>query len=149
MSLRVIQIPFNYVLRKVKMIVIIDKRLLLLLLLLLLRLNFQVHARWDPRLLKDFEKDRRVKESRAFLRRYRKEGNDFLDRIITTDETWMWFYNPEMKGQSAVWNRSGSPPPEKARGANICLLCFATGEVWFYSTRFQRILLLMPGIILR
>ena len=74
-----------------------------------------MHARWVPRLLKDFEKDRRVKESRAFLRRYRKEGNDFLNRIITTDETWMWFYNPKMKGQSTVWNRSGSPPPEKAR----------------------------------
>ena len=55
-----------------------------------------------------------MKESRAFLRRYRKEGNDFLDRIITTDETWMWFYDPEMKGQSMVWNGSGSPPPEKA-----------------------------------
>ena len=74
-----------------------------------------MHARWVLRLLKDFEKDRRVKESRAFLRRYRKEGNDFLDRIITTDETWMWFYDLEMKGQSAVSNRSGSPPPEKAR----------------------------------
>ena len=74
-----------------------------------------MHARSVPRLLKDFKKDRRVKESRAFLRRYRKEINDSLDRIITADETWMWFYDPEMKGQSAVWNRSGSPPPEKAR----------------------------------
>ena len=27
----------------------------------------------------------------------------------------MWFYDPEMKGKSAVWNRSGSHPPVKAR----------------------------------
>ena len=53
--------------------------------------------------------------SRAFLRRYQREGDGFLDRIITTDETWMWLYDPETKDQSAVWTKCGSAPPEKAR----------------------------------
>ena len=93
-----------------------------------------MHPTWVPRLLKDFEKDCRVKESRAFLRRYRKEGNDFLDRIITTNETWMWFYDPEMKSQSTVWNRSGSPPQEKARvtksgGKHMFIICDRRGMI--------------------
>ena len=59
--------------------------------------------------------ERRVRDSRAFLRRFEREGNRFLDSIITTDETWLWLHDPETKQQSAVWKRSGSPPPEKAR----------------------------------
>ena len=39
----------------------------------------------------------------------------FLQIIITTDETWLHNYDPETKEQSAVWKRSGSPPPMKAR----------------------------------
>lgn len=79
----------------------------------------KVHARWVPRLLKDSEKERRVKDSKTFIKRYEKDGDDFLNRIITTDETWLWFFDPETKSQSAVWKRSSSPPPEKAR-VNKC-----------------------------
>ena len=78
-------------------------------------LCFKVAARRVPRLLKDTEKERRVAVSRAFLRRYQREGDGFLNRIITTDETWMWLYDPETEDQSAVWMKCGSVPPEKAR----------------------------------
>ena len=37
------------------------------------------------------------------------------NRIITTDETWLWFYYPETKSQMSVWKRSSSLPPDKAR----------------------------------
>ena len=79
----------------------------------------RVCARWVPRLLKDNEKERRVKDSKTFLRRYRLEGDSFLDRIITTDETWLWLFDPETKQQSSVWKRSPSLPPSKAR-VNKC-----------------------------
>lgn len=79
----------------------------------------RVCARWVPRILKDHEKERRVNDSNSFLRRYRIEGNAFLDRIITTDETWLWLFDPETKQQSSVWKRSSSPPPTKAR-VNKC-----------------------------
>jgi hypothetical protein len=89
----------------------------------------QVHARWVPRLLKQEEKERRVRDSRAFIRRAEREGDLFLERIITTDETWLWLHDPETKAQSAVWKRSGSPPPKKARvsksGGKTMFIMFA------------------------
>ena len=80
---------------------------------------FQVFARWVPRLLKDMEKQRRVTDSTMFSIRYAREGTDFLNRIITTDETWLWYFDPETKAQSSQWVEMGTPPPEKAR-VNKC-----------------------------
>lgn len=75
----------------------------------------RVSARWVPRLLKDEEMATRVKESQRFLRRWKKEGYDFLRRIITADETWVYFFDPESKMQSSQWKNIDSPPPKKAR----------------------------------
>jgi len=33
----------------------------------------------------------------TFLRRYWEEGDEFLDRIVTGDETWVQFMNAETK----------------------------------------------------
>jgi hypothetical protein len=33
----------------------------------------------------------------------------FLDRIITTDETWFHYYDPETKQQSSQWKNVDSP----------------------------------------
>ena len=78
----------------------------------------KVSARWVPRILKEEEKQKRVLCSTEFLRRYEREGERFLRRIITTDETWMFLYEPESKRESMVWKRSTSPPPKKARTAS-------------------------------
>ena len=75
----------------------------------------KVSARWVPRLLKDSEKERRVQCSELFLRRYDSEGDEFLDRIITTDETWLHHFDPETKVMSSVWKTPNTPPPKKAR----------------------------------
>ena len=75
----------------------------------------RVSARWVPRLLTDEHKERRVSTSRAFLRKWGSGGDAFLDRIITSDETWLHFYDPETKQQSSVWKSSDSPPPKKAK----------------------------------
>ncbi len=57
----------------------------------------------------------------------------FLDRIITTDNYWLWFYDPVTKQQSAVWKRSSSHPPEKARvnksGAKYMFI-MVHGQAW-------------------
>ncbi|XP_060578482.1 uncharacterized protein LOC132735543 [Ruditapes philippinarum] len=55
--------------------------------------------------------NKRVQESRRFLRRFRSNP----DYVITTDETWLYFRDPETEAQSAVWRQAGSPPPVKAR----------------------------------
>lgn len=75
----------------------------------------KVCARWVPRLLSAENKEVRVKASQAFLRRWRREGDRFLDRVVTTDETWLNYFDPESKRESMVWKRPGSPPPKKAK----------------------------------
>jgi histone-lysine N-methyltransferase SETMAR len=75
----------------------------------------KVCARWVPRLLTDENKATRVDASREFLRRYVRDGERFLRRIITTDETWVNFYDLESKQESMVWKRPSSPPPKKAK----------------------------------
>ena len=52
------------------------------------KLHFsKVSCRWVPKMLTDDHKMQRLMASRASLRRYRKEGDAFLSRIVTTDET--------------------------------------------------------------
>ncbi|XP_063841325.1 histone-lysine N-methyltransferase SETMAR-like [Scylla paramamosain] len=40
---------------------------------------------------------------------------EFFDRLITHDETWIHHYYPETKAQSKQWKHYDSPPPKKAR----------------------------------
>ena len=68
----------------------------------------KVSATWVPRLLSAEEKD-------AHIRRYEREGDRFLGRIVTTDETYISLYEPESKFESMVWKQPSSPPPLKAK----------------------------------
>lgn len=92
------------------------------------KLNMErVCARWVPRLLTDIDQQRRVSASRAFLKRWRAGGDRFLERIITCDETWLYYYDPETKQQSSVWAVKGTAPPTKARvsksgGKHMCIM---------------------------
>jgi len=45
----------------------------------------------------------------------RRDPNDFLSRLVTTDKTWFYHYDPETKQQSMEWRHSGSPRPKKFR----------------------------------
>jgi hypothetical protein len=47
--------------------------------------------------------------SRQFLRKFSQSGIGFLDRIITTDEIWFHYYDPETKQQSNQWKNVDSP----------------------------------------
>jgi len=51
-------------------------------------------------MLFDEVKTERVSISREVLERSEKEGEDFLKKIITDDETWVHHYDPENKRQS-------------------------------------------------
>lgn len=73
-----------------------------------------VSARWVPRLLTEEEKQVRVSASKTFLRKVERDST-FLSRIITTDETWVHYYEPEDKRMSMVWKNHNSPPPKKAK----------------------------------
>ena len=68
-----------------------------------------VSARSVPRLLTEEENSARVGASRRFLDTGRSDPT-FLDRINTTDETWVHYYEPEDKRMSMVWKNHDSPP---------------------------------------
>jgi len=40
---------------------------------------------------------------------------NFLSRVITGDESWLYNYDPETKRQSSQWKTPSSPQPKKAR----------------------------------
>ena len=44
--------------------------------------------------------------------------NDFLSRLLTMDETWLYHYDLETKQQSMEWRHSGSAHPKKFRVYN-------------------------------
>ena len=49
----------------------------------------------------------------ALLKRFRSKEDDFLSRLVTVDETWVHYYEPENKAQSRQSVGPGSPMPKK------------------------------------
>ena len=47
---------------------------------------------------------------------FQHNPNDFLSRLVTTEETWLYHYDPETKQQSMEWRHSSSPHPKKSAG---------------------------------
>ena len=69
-------------------------------------------ARWIPKMLSECQKTQRVESCRRFVQRFEREGEDFLSRIVTADETWISLYEPESKEQSTMWKTPGSTSPK-------------------------------------
>jgi histone-lysine N-methyltransferase SETMAR len=70
-------------------------------------------AWWEPKQLTDFHKIQRMESALTFLQRYWEEGDKFLDRIVTDDETWVQFMNAETKEQSQQWMHTHSANKSK------------------------------------
>ncbi|XP_033609027.1 histone-lysine N-methyltransferase SETMAR-like [Cryptotermes secundus] len=75
----------------------------------------KVSCPWVPKLLDDLNKAKRMMMSLPHLQHYFKEGEWFLDLIVTGDETWVLHFTPKSKQQSMVWKHPGSPVTEKFR----------------------------------
>ena len=69
-------------------------------------------ARWVPKSLSDEQMATRASMCSALLKRFRSK-DDFLLRLVTVDETWVHYYEPENKAQSHQWVGPGSPRPKK------------------------------------
>ena len=52
-----------------------------------------------PKMLTDVHKKKRMGSALKFLTRYAQEGDEFLDSIVTGDETWGFHHTPESKQQ--------------------------------------------------
>lgn len=83
---------------------------------LTVKLNMRrVAARWVPHALTPEQKQNRVDVSRLLYKRYENEGEQFINRIVAIDETWIRSYEPELKRQSSEWHTPASPRPIKFR----------------------------------
>ncbi|GFS24170.1 histone-lysine N-methyltransferase SETMAR [Elysia marginata] len=47
------------------------------------------------------------------LKDYDEEGEEFIQRIVTGDESWVHHYDPESKRQLMEYRHNGSPSPRK------------------------------------
>lgn len=56
----------------------------------------------------------RISTCEELLNRFRAKDDQFLQSIITCDETWLHYFTPEKKREKEAWNVS-PPPKQKAR----------------------------------
>jgi hypothetical protein len=64
-------------------------------------------------MLTDEHKLKRQASAFTFLKRCSEQGDDFLSRRVTGDETWMSHVTPESKQQSMEWRHTSSPIKKK------------------------------------
>jgi hypothetical protein len=62
-----------------------------------------------PDMLTDNHKTKRMDSALKFVTRLAQEGDEFLDSIVTGDETWGFHHTPESKQQSLQWRHTHSP----------------------------------------
>ena len=72
-------------------------------------------ARWVQKSLSDEQMATRASVCSGLLKRFRSKKNDLLSRLVTVDETWVHYYEPENKAQSHQSVGPGSPRPKKLK----------------------------------
>ena len=69
-------------------------------------------ARWVPKSLSDEQMATRAAVCSSLLKHYRSK-DVFLLRLVTEDEIWVHYYEPEKKAQSCQWEGPGSSRPQE------------------------------------
>lgn len=75
----------------------------------------KVCARWIPRTLNKGQKDERVSAANEFLDMLQPDEEDIFGRIVTGDETWIYYYDPPPKSQTMEWHPRGEQASEVPR----------------------------------
>jgi hypothetical protein len=70
--------------------------------------------RWFPKKLNDDQKARRNEVS-AEMREWLETEPDFLNRVITGDESWFFEYDPETRRRSEKRHTPQTPKQKEAR----------------------------------
>ncbi|GFR88109.1 transposase [Elysia marginata] len=73
----------------------------------------KVAARWVSRMLTDEMKMQRKTTCAELLKHFEEEGEEFIQRIVTGDESWVPHYDLKSKGQSMEYRHKSSPSPRK------------------------------------
>ena len=79
----------------------------------------KLSVKWVPKCLNSDQKRQRCQSSEQYLEFFRRDPNDFLSRLVSVDETWLYHYDPETKQQSMARRHSGSPAPKNSRCKNL------------------------------
>ena len=79
----------------------------------------KLSAKWASKCLNADQKLQRCLPSEELLEFFRRDTNDFLSRLVTTDETWLYHCDPGTKQQSMEWRHSSPPRPQKIPIAKI------------------------------
>lgn len=74
----------------------------------------KICAKLVPKVLREEQKELRISRCQELLDLIQNEP-DFLNCVVTGDESWMFEYDPESKRQSSEWHTKSSPRPKKAR----------------------------------
>jgi hypothetical protein len=74
----------------------------------------RISVKFVPRLLSNDQKSHHISVCRD-LKQQARDNPNFISNIITSDETWVYGYDPETKQQSSQWKSPNSPRPKKAR----------------------------------
>lgn len=72
-------------------------------------------AKMVPKILTDEQKIKRLTVASEMLERIEADGLDWMNSIVTGDETWVFQYDPETKRQSMQWVGEDGSRPKKAR----------------------------------
>jgi len=75
----------------------------------------KLSAKWVLKCLNADQKRQRCQSSEQRLEFFLRDPNDFLSRLVTMDETWLYHYDPETKQQLMEWRHSGSHRPKTFR----------------------------------
>ncbi len=77
----------------------------------------RIAAKFVPKMLTERDRNLREYTSREWLTKI-EEDPDILDRVITGDESWVWYFEPETKRESTQWIKRGvDSRPKKFRKA--------------------------------
>jgi hypothetical protein len=72
-----------------------------------------------------------------------EEGSNFLQRVITGDESWIYEYDPETKRQSEEWKHGCLPRSKKVCKScskiKIMLIVFFIFQEWSITNLFHRV----------
>jgi hypothetical protein len=104
----------------------------------------RVVSKFVPQLLTENRGESRAAICQGLLNLTSK-GENFLKRIITGDETWVYGYNVETKMQSSQWVGKNLPTPKKARQVRLNMKVMLT--VYFYVEGVMHHELLCQGHI--
>jgi len=75
-------------------------------------------AKWVPKFLNADQKLKRCQKFEQLLEFFPRDLNNFLSRLVTMDETWLYHYEPETRKQSMEWRHRGSHSPKNPECKN-------------------------------